>query len=101
LRPSIDRWSNILTLEVALVSGASLIAIAAVAFVGIGIHWSAINYAALDNTLPLVLAAVTGVIGAQTALGGFLLAIIGGHDARFAPASPQDSLRAHGAAKTA
>lgn len=99
LRPAIDRWSNILTLEVALVSGASLIAIAAFAFVGIGIYWSAINYAALDNTLPLVLAAVTGVVGAQTVLGGFLLAIIGGHEARFAPAFQDDSLRANGAAK--
>ena len=88
-----------MTLEVALVCGASLIAIAALAFVGIGIHWSAINFAALDNTLPLVLAAVTGVVGAQTVLGGFLLAIIGGHEARFAPAFPDDSLRANGAAK--
>jgi hypothetical protein len=90
-----------LTLEVALVLGSSLMAIAAAAFVGIGIHWSAINYAALENTLPLVLAAVTGVVGAQTVLGGFLLAIIGGHDARFAPAFPGGRLPANDAAKRA
>jgi len=99
LRPAIDRWSNILTLEVALILGSSLIAIAATALVGIGIHWSAINYAALENTRPLVLAAVTGVVGAQTMLGGFLLAIIGGHEARFTPAFPVDGQLTNDAAK--
>lgn len=101
LRPIIERWSSILTLEVALVLGLALIAISAAAFVGIGIHWTAINYAALENTLPLVLAAVTGVVGAQTVLGGFLLAIIGGHDARFTPALSGDRFPVNDTAKLA
>jgi len=45
------------------------------------------------------LAAVTGVVGAQTALGGFLLAIIGGHEARFTQSFPDVGGRSNGVAK--
>jgi hypothetical protein len=33
----------------------------------------------------VVIATTAGAIGVQTALGGFLLAIIAGHDAAFVP----------------
>ena len=39
----------------------------------------------LPSVLPLVLAGSLGAVGVQTALGGFLLAIIAGHDAAFVP----------------
>jgi glycosyltransferase involved in cell wall biosynthesis len=74
LRPALRRLDNVLRLEVALVLGG---------FAGIALWWSTAGYAALPTTLPLLAAAVLGVVGMQTALGGFLVAVIGGHDARF------------------
>jgi hypothetical protein len=46
-------------------------------------EWSAGGFKALDNPLPLILSATTGAIGVQTLLGGFLLAIVAGNEARF------------------
>ena len=40
-------------------------------------------------TIYLLLAIGLGVVGAQTALGGFLLAVIAGHEARFAKCDPE------------
>jgi hypothetical protein len=45
--------------------------------------WSAGGFVALPSVLPLVLAAVSGAVGLQTMLGGFVLAIVGGHSAEF------------------
>ena len=53
------------------------------AFLGIALWWSTLGFAALPSTVPLLIAAVTGVVGLQTALGGVLIAVIGGHDAWF------------------
>jgi uncharacterized membrane protein len=83
LRPILQRLSGMLTLEVALIIGGIMIAAAVAAFVGIALWWSTLGFAALPSTVPLLLAAVAGVVGLQTALGGVLIAVIGGHDARF------------------
>lgn len=85
LRPMLRRWSGLLTLETALIGGGMLILLAIAALTAIGIGWSRSGFQALPSVLPLVLAAVTGAVGVQTALGGFLLAIIAGHDARLMP----------------
>ncbi|WCT77491.1 glycosyltransferase family 2 protein [Novosphingobium humi] len=80
-----DRFSPILTLEHALVLGLGLMVFSGAALTVIGINWRAGGYLPLPSVLPLVVAAAAGAIGVQTALGGFLLAIIAGHDAAFVP----------------
>ena len=85
LRPVLGRLSPVLTLETALIAGAGLIALAAAGLVAILIHWSAHGFVALPSVLPLTIAAALGALGIQTALGGFLLAIIAGHQVAFVP----------------
>jgi hypothetical protein len=79
LRPSVRRIAPLLTLETMLSVGLILIGLSLAGFATIAYLWSADNFASLPSVLPLVLAAVGGAIGLQTALGGFALAIVGGH----------------------
>jgi glycosyltransferase involved in cell wall biosynthesis len=46
-------------------------------------YWSEHRYAAIGNILPAVVGTTLMVIGAQNALGGFLLAVINGNEAQF------------------
>ncbi len=82
----LDRW---LTLEHALAAGVTLVALAVVALGVIGARWHMGGYLPLPSVLPLVLTVSVGAVGVQTALGGFLLAIIAGHDAAFVPDTPK------------
>ncbi|MEY2944085.1 MAG: hypothetical protein RLY97_2099 [Pseudomonadota bacterium] len=84
LRPMLARISTWLRLENALIIGVGLMGISAGALAAIALRWSAGGFTALPTTLPLILAAATGAMGMQTILGGFMLAIIAGHDAKFA-----------------
>jgi hypothetical protein len=84
LRPMLARISTWLRLENALIIGVALMGISAGALAAIALRWSAGGFTALPTTLPLILAAATGAMGMQTILGGFMLAIIAGHDAKFA-----------------
>lgn len=83
LRPSLNRISPVLTLEHALVAGVGLILASIIGFVVVGLNWSASGFVAPPSVLPVTLAAVSGALGVQTTLGGFLLSIIAGHDAQF------------------
>lgn len=83
LRPVIARLGGRLNLETMLCLGASQIAISMAIFAVTAWYWSDHGFVALPNPLPLVLAGLLGAIGAQTIFGGFLLAIVVGHDARF------------------
>lgn len=85
LRGWFDRFSSVLTLEHALVIGLGLMLFSGVALGVIGVQWRSGGYLPLPSVLPLVIATTAGAIGVQTALGGFLLAIIAGHDAAFVP----------------
>lgn len=85
LRPVFRRYAGVLTLENALIGGGALICAAIAMFVVVVWWWGSRGYVALPNPLPLLIAAITGVVGMQTALGGFLLAVIAGHNARLAP----------------
>ncbi|HEX4157718.1 MAG TPA: glycosyltransferase family 2 protein [Rhizomicrobium sp.] len=85
LHPWLEKSSHTLTLESALISGAAMMTASLVGFAAIGIDWSSHDFAALPSILPLTLAAILGTTGVQTVLGGFLLAIIADHSARFAP----------------
>jgi putative flippase GtrA len=88
LRPGLARWGHMLTLENALALGMLLIAIAVSVLGLIGIRWSTGGFVALPTVLPLTIGAALGAVGVQTALGGFLLAIISGHQAQFLPPPP-------------
>ncbi|HEY3638934.1 MAG TPA: glycosyltransferase [Rhizomicrobium sp.] len=85
LHPWLEKLSDTFTLENALLTGAAMVMASIIAFGVIGIHWSSSGFEALPSILPLTLAAVLGTVGVQTALGGFLLAIIADHSAQFAP----------------
>jgi len=87
LHPWLARGAGMLTLEKALIGGSVLMFASFAAFIVIGLRWSAHGFVALPSILPLTLAAVAGVVGVQSALGGFMLAIIADHNNRLAPQS--------------
>ncbi len=82
MRPLIRKLENVLTLETALLSGVGLMLLSALSLMGVGIWWGAHGFAALPTNLPLLAAIGLGVIGFQNALGGVLIAVIGGHETR-------------------
>lgn len=88
LDPWLGAVGRALTLEGALLSGGAMMVASLAGFALIGVRWSAQGFAALPSILPIVAAAVLGALGLQTALGGFLLAIIADHDVRLAPPPP-------------
>ncbi|MFM5884562.1 MAG: hypothetical protein ACKOQ3_04410, partial [Novosphingobium sp.] len=90
LNPLFGRMARVLTLEHALVIGGALLLLSAACLAAIGVWWRDLGFAALPTTVPLVCAVTIGAIGLQTALGGFLLAVISGNEAQFAadPAAP-------------
>lgn len=87
LRPSFERLRNVLTLENALIAGGGMMAASAMGFMAIALRWSMHGFVALPSILPLTLTAVMGVMGAQTMLGGFMLAIIADHSVSLTPAA--------------
>jgi len=85
LRPGFERWSHLLTLEHALMLSAGLILLSALWLGMIGIRWRSGGFLPLPSVLPLVLCLAGAAVGVQTALGGFLISILAGHDATFVP----------------
>ena len=85
LRPMVRRFAHVLTLENALIGGGVAIVASIVLFAVVIYWWTTLDFLALPTTLPLLFAVVLGVIGMQTALGGFLLSVIAGHEAQFCP----------------
>lgn len=85
----VSRW---VTLESMILIGLAL-AIAGLAELGWVLEeWSTGRLTRLDPVVPAVLGTLMMTLGAQNVLGGFLLAIIGGNEARFMrpPADRQD-----------
>ncbi len=85
--------TRMLTLEKTLMVGSTLMAVSFAALLFIGLRWSSHGFGALPSILPLTLAAMVGVTGIQTALGGFMLAIIADHNSRLAPQNHEAWLR--------
>ena len=79
----VRRAAGVLTLEHSLAGGGLLLAGSIAGLLAVGVHWSMIGFMAPHSVLPLVLATVAGAVGLQTMLGGFLLAVLGGHSGRF------------------
>ena len=95
-RPS--RWTPFLakwvSLETMILTGmlSGLIGLGLLVFVVVS--WSARNFNATYSVAPAVFGALFMTLGAQNVLGGFLLAIIGGNEARFMARVASDSARA-------
>ena len=65
--------------------GVVLMALSALGLIVIAVLWRRAGFVALPSVLPLVVTLAIGAVGLQTALGGFLLSIIAGHDSAFVP----------------
>lgn len=85
MRPVLKKHSDVLTLEMMLLSGLAFVLIGAGGLAAVGIGWGQSGFTALSNPLPLILSATFGAIGLQNILGGFMLAIIAGNESQFAP----------------
>lgn len=92
--PIMRRHARLLTLETMLIAGVALLMLSLGGLGGVALHWSSGDFVALANPLPLILACVAGATGLQTIIGGFLLAIIAGHEARFVAATRPDDVQA-------
>jgi glycosyltransferase involved in cell wall biosynthesis/SAM-dependent methyltransferase len=79
----LDAFSNWITLETMLIIGVALIAAGLALLVGVLGYWSQHHFSAIRSALPAAAAAALLVIGAQNALGGFLLAVVNGNEAEF------------------
>ncbi len=86
------RWAPWISLETMLLSGVGAV------LAGIGIlsavvwYWSGHGYAQIGSVLPAVAGTTLLVVGMQNALGGFLLAVIGGNEADFLRQRSHDPL---------
>ena len=87
MRPTLRKYSGLFTLEAMLISGIAAMAIGAGGLAAVTLGWSQGGYLALDNPLPLILSAAIGAVGLQNIFGGFMLAIIAGHESQLAPPS--------------
>jgi hypothetical protein len=77
-----------ISLETMLVAGGLIFITGFMTLVSVLGYWSQHHYAAISNMLPAVVGTTLMVIGAQNALGGFLLAAISGHEAEFLKNEP-------------
>jgi hypothetical protein len=81
------RW---VTLETMLLLGAALALAGLGVLIAVVVDWSSRNFGPTYSVLPIVLGTLLITLGAQTVLGGFILAIIGGNDARFLDGTVRD-----------
>jgi glycosyltransferase involved in cell wall biosynthesis len=78
--PALARW---VSLEFMLVAGVGSILAGFALLVGVVTYWSSNQFGPINNVLPAVAGTMLMAIGAQNALGGFMLAIIAGNEAEF------------------
>lgn len=83
LRPVLHKLAPLLTLEHALVTGSAFMMSSIVAFGYTGWRWVTGGFDAPPSVLPVTAAAAAAALGLQTIFGGFLIAIMSGHDSRF------------------
>jgi hypothetical protein len=94
----IAKLSRFVSLETMILAGALLTAAGLAVLIVVVLAWSARNFARADTVLPAVIGSLMMTLGAQNILGGFLLAIVSGNEAKFlqGPAAAED-LRLEGA----
>jgi glycosyltransferase involved in cell wall biosynthesis len=78
--PALARW---VSLEVMLVAGVGAMLAGLALLIGVVSYWSSNQFGPINNVLPAVAGTMLMAIGAQNALGGFMLAIIAGNEAEF------------------
>lgn len=77
------RMSGWLNLETMLATGVAIAAVGFLLLGGVAVAWFKRSFGAADSVLPAVLGTLCLSLGAQNVLGGFLLSVIGGNEARF------------------
>lgn len=77
------RVARFLSLETMLVAGGAACSLGFAILLSVLGYWSARHFAPIGSVLPAVVGTTLIVVGAQNALGGFLLAIVNGHEADF------------------
>ncbi|HWE98672.1 MAG TPA: glycosyltransferase family 2 protein [Caulobacteraceae bacterium] len=85
----VSKLSPFVTLETMLISGVGLAALGFIALLVVVAAWSARGFTPAPHVLPAVVGALLVTLGAQTMLGGFLMAILTGHHAGFLARSSQ------------
>ena len=88
------RLARLLSLESMLLSGFGAMAMGILVLIGVVFAWSARDFGPAESVLPAVVGTLLLTLGVQNTLGGFLLAVLGGNEARFFDAA----LTAHEAA---
>jgi glycosyltransferase involved in cell wall biosynthesis len=78
------RVANWFSLETMLIAGGAAFLLGFASLVFVAGYWSQHQYTAIGNMLPAVVGTTLMLVGGQNALGGFLLAVINGHEAEFA-----------------
>jgi hypothetical protein len=77
------RLGQVLTLESMLITGLASILAGVVTLAVVAWSWSARDFEATYSVLPAVAGTLLVTLGIQNIFGGFLLAIVGGNEARF------------------
>ena len=86
--PWIMHLSRLVTLETMILIGAILAALGLADLMWVVAQWSARAFTRASSVLPAVVGTLLMTLGGQNVLGGFLLAILGGNEARFLGAMP-------------
>ena len=87
--PFTRKLTRLLSLESMLIAGGLLIA-CGLGVLGIVLRmWQLRDFAATYSVVPAVVGTLCVTLGFQNVLGGFLLAIVGGNEARFMTTSEQ------------
>ncbi|QGM96068.1 glycosyltransferase family 2 protein [Methylocystis parvus] len=78
-----QRFAGWISLETMLLAGAVAVGIGLMILLTVVGYWSRHNFGPIGSVLPAVIGTTMIVIGAQNALGGFMLAIVSGNEAEF------------------
>jgi hypothetical protein len=91
--PRTAPMARCISLESMLASGLAVAASGFAILLTLFSYWTQHGYTMIGTVLPAVTGTTLIVVGAQNILGGFLLAIISGHDADFLKDRPQSAPR--------
>jgi mannose/fructose/N-acetylgalactosamine-specific phosphotransferase system component IIC len=80
-----------ISLESMLASGLAVAASGFAILLTLFSYWTRHGYTTIGTVLPAVTGTTLIVVGAQNILGGFLLAIINGHEAEFLKEKPESA----------
>ena len=75
--------TRFMTLETMLISGLALIGVGGALLVWVALGWAGRDFQAARTIFPPMVGTLAVTLGMQTVFGGFLMAIIAGHNARF------------------